>query len=115
MARAPSRKKVSVSVSQEKRFLTFLTPFSLTPFSPQCATGYTFVRLLGTGARFWLNQQTRYAIAIAERDHGARIAPEVDRTGDRRPEKESRPRFSLTPWALASVSVRPAQATSGSV
>ena len=37
------------------------------------------MRLLGTRARFWMNQQTRYDLAIAERDHGARIAPEVDR------------------------------------
>ncbi len=37
------------------------------------------MRLLGTGARFWMNQQTRYALAIAERDHGARIAAEVNR------------------------------------
>jgi hypothetical protein len=30
-------------------------------------------------ARFWLNQQIRYA--IADRDHGVRVATEVKRTG----------------------------------
>jgi plasmid maintenance system antidote protein VapI len=34
------------------------------------------VRLRGTKARFWMNQQTRYDLAIAKRDHGARIAAE---------------------------------------
>ena len=33
---------------------------------------------LGTSARFWLNLQTRYDLAVTERDHGARIAAEVD-------------------------------------
>ncbi len=36
-------------------------------------------RHLGTSARFWLNLQTRYDLAVAERDHGARIAAEVAR------------------------------------
>jgi hypothetical protein len=35
--------------------------------------------LLGTRARFRMNQQTCRALAIAERDHGARIAAEVER------------------------------------
>lgn len=34
-------------------------------------------QFLGTGARFWLNLQTSYELAIAERDLGARIADEV--------------------------------------
>ena len=34
---------------------------------------------LGTSARFWMNLQTRYDLTVAERDHGARIAAEVDR------------------------------------
>ena len=33
---------------------------------------------LGTSARFWMNLQTRYDLAVTERDHGARIAAEVD-------------------------------------
>jgi plasmid maintenance system antidote protein VapI len=28
---------------------------------------------------FWMNLQTRYELTVAERDHGARIAAEVDR------------------------------------
>jgi plasmid maintenance system antidote protein VapI len=36
-----------------------------------------FRALLGTSARFWLNPQTHYDLAVAERDHGARIAAEV--------------------------------------
>jgi addiction module HigA family antidote len=34
---------------------------------------------LGTSAQFWMNLQTGYDLIIAERDHGARIAAEVDR------------------------------------
>ena len=34
---------------------------------------------LAPGARFRMNQQARYALAVAERDHRARIAPEVTR------------------------------------
>jgi hypothetical protein len=37
------------------------------------------VRWLGAGARFRMDQQTRHGLAIAERDHGARIAAEVER------------------------------------
>jgi antitoxin HigA-1 len=33
---------------------------------------------LGTSARFWMNLQSRYDLTVAERDHGARIAAEVD-------------------------------------
>jgi hypothetical protein len=42
--------------------------------------------LLGSGARFRMNQQTRYALAIVERDHGARIAG---------PKKSPDPRFTF--------------------
>ena len=34
-------------------------------------------QFLGTGARFWLNLQTNYELAVAERDLGAKIAGEV--------------------------------------
>jgi addiction module HigA family antidote len=34
-------------------------------------------RYLGNGARFWLNLQTAYELAIAEREIGSRIAEEV--------------------------------------
>jgi antitoxin HigA-1 len=34
---------------------------------------------LGTSAWFWLNLQTRYDLAVTERDHCAGIAAEVDR------------------------------------
>ena len=32
----------------------------------------------GNGARFWLNLQSRFDLAVAERDLGARIEAEVD-------------------------------------
>jgi addiction module HigA family antidote len=41
-------------------------------------TALRLARHFGTSARFWLNLQTRYDLAVAERDHGARIAAEVD-------------------------------------
>ena len=34
-------------------------------------------QFLGTGARFWLNLQTNFELAVAERDLGARIVEEV--------------------------------------
>ena len=34
-------------------------------------------QFLGTGPRFWLNLQTNYELAVAERDLGAKIADEV--------------------------------------
>ena len=34
-------------------------------------------RYFGNGARFWLNLQTGYELAVAERDMGARIEEEV--------------------------------------
>jgi antitoxin HigA-1 len=42
-------------------------------------TALPLARHLETSARFWLNLQTRYDLAVAERDHGARIAAEVAR------------------------------------
>jgi antitoxin HigA-1 len=42
-------------------------------------TALRLARHFGTSARFWMNLQTRYDLAVAERDHGARIAAEVDR------------------------------------
>jgi antitoxin HigA-1 len=35
-------------------------------------------RFFGNSARFWLNLQTSYELAVAERDVGARIKAEVD-------------------------------------
>lgn len=32
----------------------------------------------GNSARFWLNLQTSYELAVTEREHGARIAAEVE-------------------------------------
>lgn len=42
-------------------------------------TALRLARHLGTSAQFWLNLQTCHDLTIAERDHGARIAAEVDR------------------------------------
>jgi addiction module HigA family antidote len=42
-------------------------------------TALRLARHFGTGAQFWLNLQTRFDLTVAERDHGARIAAEVDR------------------------------------
>jgi antitoxin HigA-1 len=42
-------------------------------------TALRLARHLGTSAQFWLNLQTHYDLTVAERDHGARIAAEVDR------------------------------------
>jgi len=36
-------------------------------------------RYFGTGAMFWLNLQSGYDLAVAERDVGERIAAEVER------------------------------------
>jgi addiction module HigA family antidote len=41
-------------------------------------TALRLARHFGTSAQFWLNLQTRHDLAVAERDHGARIAAEVD-------------------------------------
>jgi addiction module HigA family antidote len=35
-------------------------------------------RFFGNSARFWLNLQTSYELAVAERESGARIAEEVE-------------------------------------
>lgn len=35
-------------------------------------------RFFGNSARFWLNLQTSYELALAEREHGERIAAEVE-------------------------------------
>ena len=42
-------------------------------------TALRLARHLGPSDRFWVNLQTRYDLAVAGRDHGARIAAEVDR------------------------------------
>ena len=41
-------------------------------------TALRLARHFGTSAQFWLNLQTRYDLTVAERDHGARIAAEVE-------------------------------------
>ncbi|MDN5870758.1 MAG: HigA family addiction module antitoxin [Nitrococcus sp.] len=38
-------------------------------------------RYFGNSARFWLNLQTAYALAVAERDIGERVAAEVRADG----------------------------------
>ena len=40
-------------------------------------TALRLARFFGNSARFWLNLQTAYELAVAERDVGARIAAEV--------------------------------------
>lgn len=35
-------------------------------------------RYFGTGAKFWVDLQAAYDLAIAERDHGATVNREVD-------------------------------------
>jgi len=35
-------------------------------------------RLFGTSALFWMNLQSQYDLAVAERDHGSRILAEVE-------------------------------------
>ncbi len=40
-------------------------------------TALRFARYFGNSARFWLNLQTAYELAIAERDIGAKILSEV--------------------------------------
>jgi antitoxin HigA-1 len=42
-------------------------------------TALWFARHLSTSARFRMNLRTRYDLAVAQRDHGTRIAAEVDR------------------------------------
>jgi antitoxin HigA-1 len=40
-------------------------------------TALRLARFFGNSARFWLNLQTAYELALAERDVGARITEEV--------------------------------------
>jgi addiction module HigA family antidote len=40
-------------------------------------TALRLARYFGNSARFWLNIQTAYELAVAERDIGARISEEV--------------------------------------
>ncbi|TVQ27440.1 MAG: addiction module antidote protein, HigA family [Wenzhouxiangella sp.] len=35
-------------------------------------------RFFGNSARFWLNLQANYELAVAEQEHGSRIAAEVE-------------------------------------
>ena len=39
-------------------------------------------RFFGNSPRFWLNLQTSYELAVAERESGARIAAEVETSAD---------------------------------
>jgi addiction module HigA family antidote len=41
-------------------------------------TALRLARLFGTSAQFWMNLQSQYELAVAERDIGARIAAEVE-------------------------------------
>jgi addiction module HigA family antidote len=40
-------------------------------------TALRLARFFGNGARFWLDLQTAYELAVAEREIGARIAEEI--------------------------------------
>lgn len=42
-------------------------------------TALRLARYFGNAPQFWLNLQTRYDLAVAERESGARIAAEVQR------------------------------------
>jgi len=42
-------------------------------------TALRLARYFGNSPRFWLNLQTRYDLAVAERELGAKIAAEVHR------------------------------------
>jgi len=44
-------------------------------------TALRLARFFGNSPQFWLNLQSRYDLAIAEREHGERVAAEVQRTG----------------------------------
>ena len=46
-----------------------------TGISPEAAL--RFARYFGNSARFWLNLQTGYELALAERESGSRISEEV--------------------------------------
>ena len=43
-------------------------------------TALRFARFFGTSAAFWMNLQTRYDLAIAEKELGPTIAAEVQQT-----------------------------------
>ncbi len=69
---------------------------AMTSPSGRVAHGW-IARHLGTRARLSVNLQTRYDLALAERDHSARVAAEC------RPRrlKNSRPPFHAPPEVLA--------------
>jgi hypothetical protein len=59
-----------------------LGPDHLDPEPASARSADTALRLArhpGTSTRFWMNLQTRYDLAVAARNHGARIAAEVTR------------------------------------
>lgn len=41
-------------------------------------TALRLAKLFGTSALFWMNLQSQYDLAVAERDHGPRISAEVE-------------------------------------
>jgi addiction module HigA family antidote len=41
-------------------------------------TALRLAKLFGTSALFWMNLQSQYDLAVAERDHGSRISAEVE-------------------------------------
>ncbi len=41
-------------------------------------TALRLARLFGTSAQFWMNLQSHYDLAVAEREHGRKIAAEVE-------------------------------------
>jgi len=43
-------------------------------------TALRLARHFGVSAQFWMNLQSRYDLALAERELGARVAAEVERT-----------------------------------
>jgi len=43
-------------------------------------TALRLARHFGVSAQFWMNLQSRYDLAVAERELGARVAAEVERT-----------------------------------
>lgn len=41
-------------------------------------TALRLAKLFGTSAQFWMNLQAQFDLAVAARDHGSRIAAEVE-------------------------------------
>jgi addiction module HigA family antidote len=41
-------------------------------------TALRLARLFGTSGQFWMNMQLQYDLALAAREHGQRIATEVE-------------------------------------